>query len=542
MTVLKEIPFPPVTTAAEMAAMDRAAIESFGIPGMALMESAGRSVVGAMRTHFGELRGRQVSIFCGKGNNGGDGYVVARYLHKLDCRVKIFLHAPPEQLSGDARANFDIVEKMKLPIFRPGEWEHASACASADILVDALLGTGVRGALKGALAELVAHMNQAGAPIVAIDLPTGVETDTGRVAGEAIRATITITMGALKRGLCFYPGREHAGRIFVADIGFPPGVLSVSGARTCWVAPSEASALRPDRAPNIHKNACGQVVIVAGSVGKTGAAALSSEAVLRSGAGMAILAVPASLNPILEQMLVEVMTLPVAETPEQCFSSKAGAALEEYFDWADVMAIGPGLTTHPEVQKLVAWILQNYPKPLVIDADAINCLALQPDLLKRSSQEIVITPHPGELSRLIGARTSEIVAEPIETARKTAADFGVVVVLKGAPTVVATPEGDVYINASGNPGMATAGMGDVLTGVIAGLMAQGLDAAAAAVLGVCVHGLAGDRAASTLGVYGMMAKDVLHELPNALDQLSKESAPCPDSPVTIYPPCFGLWP
>jgi NAD(P)H-hydrate epimerase len=525
-----------------MAAMDRATIEQFGLPGMALMESAGRSVVGAMRQQFGDLRGKRVAIFCGKGNNGGDGYVVARYLQKLGSLPKVYLHAPPDQISGDARTNLDIIEKMGLPIFAPGEWEHASACQSADILVDALLGTGVKGALKGEIAELVAAINQSRAPIVAIDLPTGVETDTGRVPGEAIHATLTVTMAALKRGLCFWPGREHAGVLQIADIGFPEEVIDKVGARAWWVCAPKVAAVLPHRAPDTYKNACGQVLIVSGSVGKTGAAALASEAVLRVGAGMAILAIPASLDPIVEELLLEVMTLPLPETEEHCFAFDATTPLAEHFDWADVMAIGPGITTHPEVCQLVTWVLQNYPKPMVVDADAINCLSEQPELLKSSPQEIVITPHPGELSRLTGIPGRDIVAEPIEVARRTAADLGVVVVLKGAPTVVATPAGDVYVNGSGNPGMATAGMGDVLTGVIAGLMAQGLPAAEAAVLGVFVHGLAGDRARDALGVYGMIAKDVLHELPEALNQLAKESTECPNSSVSICQPSFGLWP
>ena len=542
MRLLKEIPFPVITTAAEIAAMDRATIDQFGLPGMALMESAGRSVVGAMRQQFGDLRRKKVAIFCGKGNNGGDGYVVARYLHKLGCHPGIYLHAPVNQISGDARTNFDIVNQMGVPVFSPGEWQHATACQSADLLVDALLGTGVKGALRGALAELVEEMNQAGAPIVAIDLPSGVETDSGQVAGPAIRATLTVTMGALKRGLCFSPGREHAGRVFVADIGFPPGAEQTSGARTWSVGATQAAAMLPDRAPNTYKNACGQVLVVSGSAGKTGAAALASEAVLRTGAGMTILAIPASLNPVAEELLVEVMTLPVAETEEQCFAFKARSALAGQFDWADVLAIGPGLTTHPEVRQLVTWVLQNYAKPMVIDADAINCLSQEPEVLRENTQEIVITPHPGELSRLLGIPAGKVAAEPVEVARSSAADFGVVVVLKGAPTVVATPAGDAYVNGSGNPGMATAGMGDVLTGVVAGLMAQGLAAAEAAVLGVLVHGLAGDRAQESLGVYGMIAKDVLRELPGALNQLAKESNQCPDSFATIFRPSFGLWP
>lgn len=542
MKRLQDLGLPPVATAAEISTMDRITISEFGLPGIALMESAGRSIVGAMRRHFGELHNKRVSIFCGKGNNGGDGYVVARYLRKAGSLPSVYLFAPAEQISGDARTNLDIIERIGIPIHSPGEWGPGPACQSAHLLVDALLGTGVKGPLKEELAHIVRAMNEHDAPITAIDLPTGVETDTGQVAGEAVRASATVTMGALKRGLCFSPGREHAGSVYVADIGFPREVEGSSGARTYWAAPEHVACLLPHRATNTYKNACGQVVVISGSVGKTGAAALSSEAVLRAGAGMAVLAIPASLNPIVEDLLVEVMTLPVAETKEQCLSSEATAALAEHFDWADVIAIGPGLTTHPEVKAVVAWVLQNYPKPMVIDADAINCLSMKPEVLRESSQDIVITPHPGELSRLIGVPAKDVITEPIEVARGAAEEFGVTVVLKGGPTVVASAAGDVYVNSTGNPGMATAGMGDVLTGIVAGLMAQGLEGPEAAVLGVFVHGLAGDRAMDALGTHGMIAGDVLRELPAALDQLAKGNTLCPNSYVTIYPPSFGLWP
>lgn len=542
MGSLQEIDFPVVTTAAEMAAMDRRTIEDYGLVGLALMENAGRSVVGAMADHFGRLHDRRVAIFCGKGNNGGDGYVVARYLQKYGSQPSVYLLGSADEIGGDARTNLQIIQRMGLPIHPPGDWDPVGACQSADIVVDALLGTGVKGPLKGELAEIVEAINASRAPTVAIDLPTGVETDSGRVEGAAVRATLTVTMGALKRGLCFSPGREHAGRVFVADIGFPKGAVQEVGARTWYVDRGSARRLLPERAPNIHKNACGQVLIVAGSAGKTGAAALCSEAVLRVGAGMAILAIPESLNPILEQLLVEVMTLPVPGSDAGTFSVEAKPALAEYLDWADVVATGPGLTTHTDVQQLVEWLIQEYPKPLVMDADALNCLAGRRQVLKKRRSATVITPHPGELSRLLGKPTKNVLADPVEVARATASELDVVVVLKGAPTVVAAPEGDVYINGSGNPGMATAGMGDVLTGMITGLLAQGLPHTEAAVLGVFAHGLAGDLACEKLGVHGMIAKDVLHQLPTALHQLAKESAQCLDSSATIYRPSFGLWP
>jgi NAD(P)H-hydrate epimerase len=351
---------------------------------------------------------------------------------------------------------------------------------------------------------------------VYIDLPTGLETDTGTIHGGCVKATATVTMAHLKRGLLFSPGREHAGRIIVADIGIPKEVSQQSGVNCFQLNAKFIQKVLPERPLNIFKNRCGQVFLLAGSVGLTGAATLSSEAALRIGAGMAFLGVPNSLNLILEEKLTEVMTLPLPETETQSLSFAAQAQIAEKFEWTDVLAIGPGLTTHPDSVKLVKWVLEKFDKPIILDADALNCLKGETAALKkRAKGDLILTPHPGELSRIIGLSTKEILANPIEIARSTAQKFNVVLILKGAPTIIAAPDGCVFINSTGNPGMATAGMGDVLTGVVAGLVAQGLSPLDGALAGVYLHGYAGDLAKSELGEAGLLAGDVLRYLPQA---------------------------
>lgn len=510
---------PLVLTAKEMAELDRQTIEEIGIPGIVLMEAAGRRVVVEVVDLLGDVRDKRVVIFCGKGNNGGDGYVVARHLHKLGAHVETFLIGEHDDVKGDARTNLNILKNIGIDVLPWSHEEHAFVAKGGHLVVDALLGTGVKGALRGDYEAVVAQINASGARVVAIDLPTGVETDTGAVHGACVQADVTVTMGHLKRGLLFSSGREHAGRIAVADIGIPRVVSEKSDARCYQTSEAYVRDVLPRRAGNTFKNRCGQVIVLAGSAGLTGAAALSSEAVLRAGAGMALLGVPKSLNPILEEKLSEVMTVPLPETEMQSIGWEAKSAIKDRLGWADVVAVGPGLSIHEDSLKLVKWLLESWEKAIVLDADALNCLADHTDLLKKAKGQPIITPHPGELSRLIKRGTKEIVANPVDVAREAAAQLNAVLILKGGPTVVASPDGEVFINSTGNPGMATAGMGDVLTGVVAGLAAQGLSPLDAAITGVFIHGRAGDLARATYGQFGMIAGDVLHHLPATLKTL-----------------------
>lgn len=513
---------PLVVTAKEMAEMDRRTIEEFGIPGIVLMENAGREIVAAIHDILGEVRDKKVVIFCGKGNNGGDGYVVARYLVNMGAHVTCYLAGEHKAVKGDARTNLEILREMGMEVREASRREHIGEHSGAHCVVDGLLGTGVTGPLRGFLSELVEMINDYRAPVVAIDLPTGLESDTGAVPGVCVKADITVTMACKKRGLLFSPGREHAGEARVADISIPQQVIRDSGVNCFEVSREFVNQVLPKREVSTYKNKCGQIFVLAGSAGMTGAATLSAEATLRVGAGLTILGVPRSLNSVLEQKLTEVMTVPLPETSQQSISYDGHTAIAEKLEWAHVLAVGPGLTTHEDSIKLMQWLVDKYDRPMVIDADGLNCLSQTSDKIPQAKGELVLTPHPGELARLVGKSTKEILKQPIAVARESAQKLKCVVVLKGAPTVVADPDGRIFINSTGNPGMATGGMGDVLTGVIAGLIAQGMSPLHGAVAGVYLHGLAGDLAASESGYAGLIAGDVLHHLPQALKSFENE--------------------
>ncbi len=514
---------PAVVTANEMAEIDRYTIDSIGIPGMVLMENAGVCVVQEIKRLLDSVKDKNVLVLCGKGNNGGDGFVVSRHLRNMGTQVTTIVFGRKDKIKGDAKTNLDIYEKVGGEVLWETTPEHIGNLASIDLIVDALLGTGVQGPLKSPLDEIVHLINRAHCPVVAIDLPTGMHADTGQIYGECVNATVTVTMAHPKMGLLFYPGKKHAGDVVVADIGIPHHIVCEKDIKSFQITNDYVREMLPKRPQDTYKNKCGHVLLLAGSAGLTGAATLSSEAVLRAGAGMAVLGIPESLNVIMEQKLTEVMTLPLPETDEHTISVKALEQLGEKLQWAEVLAIGPGLSTHSETCKLVFELLQNEDKTIVLDADGINCFANNRERLRSSQSQIIITPHPGELARLFKCRASDISSNVIEYVTKAAAELNVTVVLKTAPTVIASPEGDVYINSTGNAGMATAGMGDVLTGVIAGLAAQGMRCLSAAISGVYLHGFAGDLAQRNLGEFGMIAGDVLKYVPEALKEIQQLS-------------------
>lgn len=505
-----------VLNAAEMATIDRTTIEKIQIPGVVLMENAGLGVVEEIEEFLEDVTGKQIVIFCGKGNNGGDGYVIARHLYHRGADVAVFLAGDKKAIKGDALINLRILDNMGIEVTEIATLDEISPFDHIDLVVDALLGTGVTGAVTGFFGELIHYMNSLDAPIVSVDLPSGMETDTGAVHGACVQSDLTVTMAHLKTGLLFSPARDHAGEISIIDISVPPEVSEALQGKKYLVEKQDILDRLPKRSLDAHKTSCGKVVVVAGSVGMTGAAALASLASLQVGAGLTKLGIPSSLNPILEQKLTEVMTVPLAETDSQSISIKAKDQLADLVEWADVLAVGPGLSTHPETIEFVKWLVTTAKKPMVLDADGLNALAQSPDLIKNYPGELIITPHPGELSRLIDLSVAEIQNDRLNVIRKLAQAWGKVIVLKGGPTVTAAPNGDLFINSTGNPGMATGGSGDVLTGIIAGLLAQKLNAIDAAIVGVFLHGLAGDLAAEKLSEMGVIAGDLNHYLPAAI--------------------------
>nr|WP_092074614.1 NAD(P)H-hydrate dehydratase [Dendrosporobacter quercicolus]NSL47572.1 NAD(P)H-hydrate dehydratase [Dendrosporobacter quercicolus DSM 1736]SDN05463.1 NAD(P)H-hydrate epimerase [Dendrosporobacter quercicolus] len=513
-----------VATASEMRAIDRCAIEEYGIPGIVLMENAGVEVVKAAESMLAGLVNKKITIFAGKGNNGGDGFVAARHFSNKGAKVKVFLLGNQAEIQGDAAINCHIAGKMGIDIVEiSGErdWDKVNiATAFTDCLIDALVGTGFKGELSLEMKRLIAAMNGANKPVLAIDLPSGVAADTGQVVTAAVQATRTVTLGLPKPGVLLYPGAAFTGELLVADIGLPQALLTGENLKQNVLTAGHICDVLPKRCSDAHKGMCGKVLVVAGSQGLTGAAALTSNAALKSGAGLVTLAVAEGIHDIMEIKLTEVMTAPLPEIAKGVLGQAALSPILTLAGKCDALALGPGLGSHAETRLLVREILQAVDKPLIIDADGLNAVAETGELLANALALPVLTPHPGEMARLIGLSVDEVNQDRIYVARQAAEQFGSVVVLKGARTIVAYPDGEVYINTSGNAGMATGGAGDVLTGVIGSFIAQGLSSHTAAIAGVYVHGLAGDIAAQA-GLAGLTAGDVLNSVPAALLSLQK---------------------
>ncbi len=513
-----------VLTARQMREADRRTIEDLGVPSLVLMENAGREVAAAIEAEFGNLVGRRVAVLCGRGNNGGDGFVVARLLHHRGVDVSVFLAGRVPDVKGDALVNLERVQGLGLPVAEIGrqlEWERrAPVLAHHALVVDALFGTGLTAPLAGLLAAIVEDINGAGVPIVSIDLPSGLSADTHALIGPSVRAALTVTLGAPKLPLVLLPASEVAGRLVVADIGIPPEVIeSLDGPDLRLSTPDGVRALVPQRPRDAHKGAFGHVLIVAGSPGKTGAAYLAASGALRSGAGLVTVATPRSCQSVVAGMGAEFMTEGLDDSPEGTVT-RGGLEAALAFP-GSVIAAGPGLGRGSGVETFVRGLVERARVPLVLDADALN--AFEGDsvrLVARAGQTIVVTPHPGEMARLLGVSTTDVQDNRLETARTLAAANGLSVVLKGHRTIVATPDGRAAINPTGNPGMATGGTGDVLTGMIAAWLAQGADAFAACRLGVYLHGAAGDLAARDEGEVSMTAGDLVGRIGRATTALA----------------------
>ncbi|KAA0895389.1 NAD(P)H-hydrate dehydratase [Oryzomonas rubra] len=521
-----------VIAAQTMQELDRQAIQEHGIPGLELMEHAGHACMEAIFHEFGYSGGKRAFIFAGRGNNGGDGYVIARLLLQSGWQVRVCILAERDRICGDAAINLEqlppaAVSYCTVPGQLAGQFQEE--LSQADVIVDALFGTGLNSEVVGIHQEAVELINAAGCPILAVDIPSGIHGTSGRVLGCAVRATVTVTFAAAKLGHVLYPGADHTGRLVVADIGIPAEL--VENASGCEFLTAESIALllrRRDR--QAHKGHFGHSLIVAGSRGKTGAAALSANSAVRAGSGLVTLAVPESLNPILEVKTTEAMTVPLADSGSGYLTDSAFPAIEGLLPGKDALAIGPGLGLHPATVALVRALLKTADLPLVIDADGLNAVAQDANcLLDKKSTHVVLTPHPGEMARLMGATIADVENDRIATARKFAAAFGVHLILKGSRTIIVAPDGSTAINGSGNPGMASGGMGDVLTGIIVSLLGQGYNCHDACRLGVFIHGYAADLVAQDKGEIGMNAGDVLEKLPYAyhnLLPLPKENSVC----------------
>lgn len=507
-----------VATTEEMRAMDRYAIETLGISDEILMENAGIAAACALAGEM-EIAGRRFAVFCGGGNNGGDGFVVARKIHSGGGIVKVFLLADRNRYKGAARKNLDRLLNLAVDV-RPVESveDVRSYILHSHAIVDAIFGTGLDRDVEGLPREVIELINASGKPVLSLDIPSGVNGDTGNLMGKAIRATATVTFGLPKRGNLLYPGFLCGGKLYVTHISFPPELYD---SETIRVEVNDPPPL-PGRAPWGHKGDFGDVLFVAGAAGYYGAPAFSALSFLKAGGGYSRLAAPASVVPGLAAQAGEIVFVPQRETASGSIALRNRAALLELAGKVDLVVLGPGLSLAEETQKLVRELAAKIEKPVLIDGDGLTAVAKNPRFLKKRRYETVLTPHAGEMARITGKSVDAIEKDPVGILRETAAALDSIVVLKGAHTLIGFPDGRVFFNMSGNSGMATAGSGDVLTGAIGAMFGLGLPLQEAVRAGVFIHGLAGDIAAAGKGEDGITARDIMEGLPRAVAMVREQ--------------------
>jgi len=516
-----------LVTADEMREMDRQTIESFGLPGRILMENAGRGATRILTDAFGELAGRRIGVVAGRGNNGGDGFVIARYLKQKGVPVTVYLLSQRSKVQGDAAANLRLLDPLAVPVVEMAETasfqKHQPDMRCFDIWVDAILGTGLKSDVKGYFREVIDFINSLKKPIFAVDIPSGLNSDTGQPCGACIRADLTATFAFPKIGHVLYPGAAYTGRLKIVDIGIPPHVVENVHPAQHLLRPCDMRSYLAPRKPDAHKGDTGHLLIVSGSTGKTGAAAMTATSAVRAGAGLVTLGVPERLNPVLETLVIEAMTHPLPDTEAGALDESGYDGIMELLSGKRCLALGPGIGTASETRRLIHRVVQNCGIPMVIDADGLNAFAGKAHLLKKADSPVVLTPHPGEMARLAETTPGDVQKDRIRHAREFALNHNAHVVLKGAGTVIAHPDGSVFVNVTGNSGMASGGMGDVLTGVIAGLLSQGYSPKAASHLGVYLHGAAADTLADTTGPIGYLASEVMNAIPGEIEKLSYTS-------------------
>lgn len=506
-----------LVTAQEMKVLDTQAQADYAVPGIVLMDNAAQAVADAAHEALEELDGEKVLLFCGGGNNGGDGFGAARWLQNYGAKVRVFVVGTAlEAISGDAALELTMLQKTGVKVellTSEDDWLVAElAAAKTDVIIDALLGTGFHGELQGDFLRACQLMNDSGKYIVAVDVPTGVNADNGNAAENAVRADKTVTMALVKTGLLLYPGREYCGDIELADIGLPLQMVEDYPSHKYRLTADIVRELLPLRKADAHKGDAGRVVICAGSPGFTGAAALCADAAVKAGAGLVSLYTPLSSRDVLATKLTEVMVHGLLERMPGILGGSAAGDVVKNANAADVLAIGPGLGTSESTQQAVREVLQKATVPVVIDADALTALVGNTEILTQMQAAKVLSPHPGEMARLTGKEISEINADRVSIAAEYAKEWQAVVVLKGAPTVIACPDGTTYVNSTGTSALATGGSGDVLTGIIAGLAGQEISLQEAAVCGVYLHGLTAELSGIDIG---LAAGEIAQLLPEA---------------------------
>lgn len=507
-----------VAAVEEMRRLDREASERFGIPESLLMENAALAVVGVMEKG-GPVAGERIVIVCGMGNNGGDGFAVARLLLSRGAEVTVFFPGDPEKLSGAARMNYDILLRLPLRLERLESTRGLAAeFASSRRIVDALFGTGLTREVTGIHREVIEEMNRSGKPVTSVDIPSGVSGDKGEILGAAVKAHHTVTFGLPKRGNLLYPGAEACGRLYVSHISFPPPLYRDERIPVAINGP----VCLPPRKKEGHKGDFGEALFVAGASGYYGAPYLSAMAFLRAGGGYARLAAPRSVIPVVAAKGREIVFHPQRETASGSLALESRGPLLETAARTDFVVLGPGLSLNAETSQLALDLAGELDRPLLVDGDGLTALSAHPDILAARKAPTILTPHMGEMARLTGRSVPELERDRLEILRETSRNLRAFIVLKGAHSLVSDPDGRAWINLTGNSGMATAGAGDVLTGCIAAMAGLGLDLCGAVRMGVLIHGLAGDLAARALGEDGLVAGDMLRFLPRTLRMIRRQ--------------------
>ncbi len=505
-----------LVTAEKMRAIDSETINNCGIPGLELMENAGRGIAKRIRDNIlGEPSDSKIAVICGKGNNGGDGFVIGRHLFEYGCEVTIYLPAPCSNLSPDALHNFNLAKELGVKLIAVEACEQLPLDLQADYIVDAIFGTGFSGTPRGLLMKFIQYINNINIPVIAVDCPSGLNVNNGNCEGDTVKAMFSYPLAAAKTGMYYSPGREKCGLIDIVPIGIPDDVLAKFDIKENLITHEMVSKLLPKRKPDGHKGDFGKLFILAGSTGLTGAATLSAETSARSGLGLVTVGCPQSLNPILESKLTEPMTYPLPDVGKKGFLAKRGLGdIRKKISENDAVIIGPGIGTHFETRELVQNIVSKLDKPAIIDADGLNAFAKKREILLTDHPKLVLTPHPGEFKRLIEEELPDDLNDRYNLVRKYAKEYNSVIVLKGSPTIVVDTNGQLYLNPTGNNGMATGGTGDVLSGIIGSFLAQGLNPLDSAFAGVYIHGLCGDLAADDYGERSLLAGDLIDYLPD----------------------------
>ncbi|MBN2753793.1 MAG: NAD(P)H-hydrate dehydratase [Candidatus Goldbacteria bacterium] len=507
---------------ASMKAIDSVATEKFGVPASILMENAGANTVTAMTNEYGALAYRNIAVFCGAGNNGGDGFVIARHLLSEGAVVAVFLTGDESKMSPESKQNMELVKKYGIAVVKLESLEdinrHNRMITLSDILVDALIGTGLSRDVDGFMAQLIVYINTLNKRTVSVDIPSGVDADTGNINGVAVYADLTVTFGLPKTGMAVFPGHANTGKLVVADINFPPELL-LQPRPDVLVTAELIGPLMPYRQPNANKGSFGPIFILGGSPGLSGAVVLAAKAALRSGAGIVNVGIPESLHGVVKPGCDEMIVTSLKETSKGMLAYSNKENILKLCAAAKVVIIGPGIGRDPETQKLVRELVSELKKPLVIDADGINAVAADKNCLKNNTKDVIMTPHIGEMARLCGIEISEVIKGKIKVLKDFTASFGINVLLKDGRSMLADPQGNMYVNTTGNSGMATPGSGDVLTGLIAALMAHGMQSVQAGILGSYIHGLAGDLLLSETSEEGITAGDIALNIPKAIMKL-----------------------